>query len=112
MLAGMQNIEETGARSLRVKKLLEDAERSAESAIRTMRSSLAIAPPGSVGPLLEDVDTLFSLIDAADLRAELARVTSDDEDAVEHARDARSLAIAAHEEARRRAGRWARSTRA
>ncbi len=71
-----------------------------------MRASLASAPPGSVGPLLDDVDRLFALIDAADLRAELARVTPDHEHAVEHAEDARSLAVAAHDEARRRAKRW------
>ncbi len=65
----MHRNEDTGVRSIRVRELLEDAERSAASAIQTMRTSLATAAPGNVGPLLEDVDRLFSLIDAADLRA-------------------------------------------
>jgi len=104
----MQPIQETGAVSSHVDVLLAHAERSAERAIRTMRALLASAPSGSVGPLLDDVDQLFSLIDAADLRCELARTTATVEDAIEYAEDARSLADAAHEEAQRRAGKWAR----
>jgi len=104
----MQSIRETGSVSSRVDVLLADAERSAERAIRTMRALLASAPSGSVGPLLDDVDQLFALIDAADLRCALARTTAAVEDAIEYAEDARSLADAAHEEALRRAGQWAR----
>ena len=110
MLARMLPIHETGAVSSRVDALLAHAERSAERAIRTMRALLASAPSGSVGPLLDDVEQLFSLIDAADLRCELARTTAAVEDAIEYAEDARSLADAAHEEALRRAGQWARRT--
>ncbi len=108
MFARMQSIRVNGAVSSRVDVLLADAERSAERAIRTMRALLASAPSGSVGPLLDDVDQLFSLIDAADLRCELARTTATVEDAIEYAEEARSLADAAHEEALRRAGKLAR----
>jgi hypothetical protein len=106
----MQTNQENSSGSNRVRKLLDDAERSASSAIRLMRASLASAAPGNVAPLLEDVVQLFALIDAADLRAELARQTAGEE-AVEHAEDARSLAIAAHDEALRRTKRWALTLR-
>jgi hypothetical protein len=102
----MQNTEDQKLGSSRAHELLAEAERAAKSAIRTMRRTLALAPAGSVGSLLEDVETLFFLIDAADLRAELARATLSPADAIEHAEDARSLARAAHAEAVRRAGKW------
>ena len=110
MFARMQTIDETGAISSRVDALLAHAERSAERAVRTMRALLASAPSGSVGPLIDDVDQLFSLIDAADLRCELARTTASVEDAIEYAEEARSLADAAHDEALRRAGKGAGRT--
>lgn len=105
----MENHEKSGVRAIRVRKLLAEAEASAESAVRTMRNTLAAAPPGTAMPLLEDAEHLFGMIEAADVRVELAR--ADGEHAEEHAEDARSLARAAAAEAERRARKWARSMR-
>lgn len=90
-----------------VQTILDDAERAATTAVRLMRLMLAVAAPGAVVPLLEDVDGLFRLLDHADARAQLARTSVQRDDALEYAEDARDLARAARDEARRRARRTA-----
>lgn len=82
--------------------VLEEAERIAIEAVRSLRAALARAHGREVIAALDDVDDFLELLALADRRAAASRSAWRFEDALALAREARELARAARDDARRR----------
>jgi hypothetical protein len=88
-----------------VDRRLVGAEHLAAAAVRTLLASLPLMESRGILCVLDDVEHLFSQIDATESCVRLARAAEDPEEALEHAEDAYSLAHAALEEASQRVRR-------